>query len=68
MITYQNDPVNLVAVDQSLGDATIRLADGRYQLVPICRLRGTHGAGEVIQAVRRCEEQQRREQEQEATR
>lgn len=68
MITYQGEPVSLIAVDQGIGDATIRLADGRYQLVPICRLQGTHGAGEIIQAVRRCEDQQRKEQEQEATR
>lgn len=63
MITYQREPVALVAVDQSVGDATIRLTDGRFRVVPIGKLGATHGAGEVIQLVRQCEERQRREQE-----
>lgn len=68
MITYQREPVSLIAVDQAIGDATIRLGDGRFRVVPICRLSASHGTGEVIQAVRRCEDQQRKEQEQEAAR
>lgn len=55
MLTYKGQQVWLQQADRESGLGTVRLADGRFRVVPLAGLTGSRGgAMEVAVEVRRC--------------